>query len=111
MKLDQAIEKFKSKNGETFVVEAKVEKVCRKKGCWMGLKSEHGPVRVTFKNYGFFVPTSLAGQTVVAEGVFSEKQLTLKETKHYVKDDGGDPAKVTEPGKEIHFVATGVALK
>jgi hypothetical protein len=92
------------------LVEAKVDSVCEKKGCWMGLKTETHTARVTFKDYKYFVPVSLKGKTVKVEGILEEKKLSLKETKHYVKDAGGDPSKVTEPSTEFHIVASGLEV-
>lgn len=93
------------------LVESKVDKVCTVKGCWMGLTSKSGDVRVTFKDYGFFVPPKLVGKTVLVEGTLEKVTMSLEETKHYVKDAGGDPSKVTEPRVEYRIVATGIEVK
>lgn len=108
--VDAAIAQFK-KTKKPMLMEAKVDKVCLKKGCWMALKSKTTDVRVTFKDYGFFVPVSLVGKTVWVEGQMAEKKLTLAQTKHYVEDEGGDPSKVTEARTDYQFVATGVLVK
>ncbi len=110
--VDEAIEKFKAKNEQgPVLLAAKIEKVCKKKGCWMTIKSKSHDVRVTFKDYGFFVPVSLVGQSILVEGKLTEVKLTLKETKHYVADEGGDPSKVTEPSTDYQFVATGLVVQ
>lgn len=109
--VDRAIEQFKKAKKPVLLVEAKVDKVCLKKGCWLALKSKTTDVRVTFKDYGFFVPVSLVGKTVWVEGQMSEKKLTLAQTKHYVEDEGGDPTKVTEARTDYQFVASGVLVK
>lgn len=109
--VDAAIAQFKNNNKSPVVLEAKIDKVCQKKGCWMTVKSNTRDMRVIFKDYGFFVPVSIAGKTVLTEGVVTEKQLTLEETKHFVADEGGDPSKVTEPIMDYQFVATGVVVK
>lgn len=109
--LTQAITQFKANPEGPLLVEATVDKVCQKKGCWMALKSTDSDVRVTFKDYGFFVPMSLIGKTVLVEGLISEKKLSLKETKHLVEDEGGDPKSVTKPRTEYQMVALGVAVK
>lgn len=109
--VDEAITLFKDNKKQPVLLEAKIDKVCQKKGCWMTVKSSTRDMRVIFKDYGFFVPVSLAGKTVLTEGVVTEKKLTLEETKHFVKDEGGDPAKVTEPITDYQFVASGVQIK
>lgn len=112
--IDQALadlNKQKEKEvSKTVLVEAQVDKVCVKKGCWMSLKSKTSDVRVKFKDYGFFVPISLVGKTVLAEGTMLKKELTLGQTKHYVEDEGGDPSKVTEPRTDYQMIATGVKV-
>lgn len=111
--VDEAIEQFKLKPTDAglMVLEAKIDKVCQKKGCWMTIKSKTRDMRVIFKDYGFFVPTDISGKTVICEGTVKEEKLTLEETKHFVKDEGGDPSKVTEPMTDYQFVATGVVVK
>ena len=53
------------------VVDGVITKACSNKGCWMQLAPETAKdgVRVTFKDYGFFVPTDSAGLQARAEGV------------------------------------------
>src|SRR2546423_15257819 len=52
-------------DGKTVTTEGSVRKNCERKGCWMELApaaSKDGPgLRVTFKDYGFFVPLDSAG--------------------------------------------------
>jgi hypothetical protein len=51
-------------------VEGTVQEVCKMKGCWMTVKTAEGKtMRVTFKDYGFFVPKDIAGKQVVFEGL------------------------------------------
>lgn len=90
------------------LVEATVEKVCKASGCWMTIKAPTDAVRITFKDYGFFVPAKLEGKKVLVQGDAVVHKMSLKETKHYVKDAGGDPSKVTEGRTEVRVVASGV---
>ena len=71
--LNSAIKNFKDHSGKDILVRGQVESVCSKKGCWMTLKSKHETVRVTFKDYGFFVPTSLQMTSVQIQGKLFEK--------------------------------------
>jgi len=109
--LATAITQLEKQSTASVLVESKVDKVCEAKGCWLGLVSDNGDVRVTFKDYAFFVPSSLIGKTVIVEGVLEKVTMTLDETKHYVKDAGGDPSSVTEPRVEYRIVASGVEVK
>jgi hypothetical protein len=96
-------------------VEGTVESVCKMKGCWMKVKTTDGQtMRVTFKDYGFFVPKDIAGKTVVFEGVAKQTETPVSELRHYAEDAGKSKeeiAKITEPEKAITFVADGVIVK
>lgn len=109
--VDAAMEQFKKDPKKTFLIEAQVDKVCQKKGCWMSLKSKTSDLRITFKDYGFFVPLTLSGKTVLVEGTLTAKKLTLAQTKHYIEDEGGDPSKVTEAKTDYQMIASGVVVK
>jgi hypothetical protein len=109
---EEAIAKFKASKAASsaVLVKAKVEKVCQKKGCWMTVVAKPKEMRIIFKDYGFFVPFTLSGKQVLAEGKVTEKQLTLEETKHFAEDEGLDPATVTEAAKDYQFVASGIKV-
>ncbi len=108
---DDAIKSYESIKGKEVQVLGVVEKVCVKKGCWMTLSGTNKPIRVTFKDYGFFVPSSLQGKDVVLNGQIFEKVENIDLQKHYLEDQGATKeqiSKVTEDKKTYHFVATGV---
>jgi hypothetical protein len=90
----------------------KVDAVCKKKGCWMMLGSGDDQIRVTFKDYGFFVPLDCESREVVMLGTFEVKIVPLDEAKHYLEDAGkhDEAAKLTEDQKELRLVADGVRL-
>lgn len=111
LSVDEALEKFKAnKITGPVLLNAKIDKVCKKKGCWMTIKSKSEELRVTFKDYGFFVPQNIVGKNVLVEGIIKEEKLTLEQTKHFVQDEGGDPSKVTEAKTDYQFEASGVSL-
>lgn len=82
--------------GKTLAVKGRVAEVCKMKGCWMVLTDDRDTVRITFKDYAFFVPRDLAGQTVVAEGILSRKVLTDEEAEHLA----GESSASTPPARE-----------
>jgi len=92
-----------------------VEAVCQVKGCWMTLKKPDGNVmRVTFKDYGFFMPIDIAGKTVVVEGEAKVDTTTVEMLRHYAEDEGlpqEEIDKITEPEVDVTFIADGVILK
>lgn len=96
-------------------VVASVHAVCKKKGCWMELKANDGTtLRVTFKDYGFFVPVDTENKTAIAQGVAKVEETSVADLKEYAKDDGAtkeEIAAIKAPKKELVFEATGVILQ
>ncbi|WP_207554925.1 DUF4920 domain-containing protein [Acidiluteibacter ferrifornacis] len=95
-------------------VKATATDVCAKKGCWMKVAmNDSTEMRITFKDYGFFVPKDIAGKQIVFEG-FAKKEITsVEDLKHFAEDGGQSPeeiAKITEPEEAITFEATGVVI-
>jgi Domain of unknown function (DUF4920) len=95
------------------VVEGVVTNACERKGCWMQLKpaaDADQAVRVTFKDYGFFVPLDSKGMKARAEGVTTVKKLSKAEADHL--EEEGAKLKRNEDGSaiEVSFVANGVEL-
>ena len=111
LSLQAALKKLDTVPSANVLIESKVDKVCVVKGCWMALTNARDDVRVTFKDYGFFVPASIIGKTVLVEGTLEKVVMSLEDTKHYVKDAGGDPSTVTQPRTEYRIVASGVSVK
>src|SRR5688500_15795952 len=66
---------------KTVQLRGKVRKACERKGCWMELAPDAAApkspgVRVTFKDYGFFVPLDSASATATIEGTVSVARLS-----------------------------------
>ncbi|EIM78045.1 hypothetical protein A3SI_04442 [Nitritalea halalkaliphila LW7] len=71
-------------------------------------------MRVTFKDYGFFVPTDAHGAFVVMEGVGSIQTTDVATLRHYAEDAGASEeeiAKITADKEELSFEAHGVIVK
>ena len=99
--------------GKSIRVTGNVTEVCKVKGCWMMLRDGAQTVRVTFKDYGFFMPKNLVGRTVALEGVLSEETLSEKDARHYAEDAGKSAkeiAAIVGDQKEYSFEATGVVV-
>ena len=97
-------------DGKQVFVEASVAKVCRKKGCFFIAQDGGSRARVTFLDYGFFVPTDSGGKAVTIVGTFSRTTLSDKKARHYAEDEGADPAKISGPQAEYGIVATSVII-
>lgn len=94
---------------------APVGSVCQKKGCWMELvAADSSTMRVTFKDYGFFVPKDAQGKTATVLGVAKVEETSVADLKEYAKDDGKSAAEIDaikEPKRELVFEASGVVLQ
>lgn len=104
-------EKF---TGKRVVIEGVAARVCTRKGCWMEVAPRFGAnesVRVTFKDYGFFVPLNAQGMKVRAEGEFVIKKLSKEQADHYAEEGARLVRNADGTAKEIGFVATGVELR
>ena len=94
---------------------AKVDEVCKEKGCWMKLNLDNGEqVMVKFKDYGFFMPKDIEGKEVIVNGKAYIKEVSVDEQRHFA-EDGGESAEaiaaITEPKRTFSFEADGVLLK
>jgi len=97
--------------GKTIHTEGTVFEVCQQKGCWMTIGDGQESIRVTFENYGFFVPKDAAGATATLEGLFTVETIPEATAKHYAAETpGGKPDSIHGDQKELSFVATGVRL-
>lgn len=68
-------------------VEGKIVEVCQKKGCWMELQLDNSEtMRVTFKDYAFFIPKDAAGKTVIMEGYAYNDTTSVQMLRHYAED-------------------------
>jgi hypothetical protein len=93
-------------------VRGTIARACQKKGCWMELRpagAESG-MRVTFKDYAFFVPLDSAGASARVEGAVQFKKLEAEYAAHLE----GEGAKITRNAEgeaiEIGLVASAVEL-
>lgn len=98
---------------DAVLVEGVIENVCQMKGCWMQLTPVAGKagMRVTFKDYGFFVPMDSKGMKARAEGMVTVKTLSKKEADHLEHEDGATLKRNPDgTATEVAFVASGVEL-
>ncbi len=95
---------------QAFKIKGVVDEVCQMKGCWVTLSNDQNlSIRVTFKDYGFFVPKDISGREIILEGSASAVQLSEEEARHYAEDSG--KAFDSSSVKEISFVADGLLVK
>ena len=113
VKLAELLAKPQVHEGKTVRVEGQVRKACEKKGCWMELAegAKGAGVRVTFKDYGFFVPLDSAGSAARVEGVVKVTELSENRAKHYEGEGAIVPRGTDGKPREVQLVATGVELR
>ncbi|MBL8115112.1 MAG: DUF4920 domain-containing protein [Acidobacteria bacterium] len=98
-------------SGKSLRTEGKVNAVCTQKGCWMTMNEGDQTVRITFKDYAFFVPKDIAGAKAVVEGSFKVEEIPEGTAKHYAEETpGGKPDAIKGPQKQLSFEATGVEI-
>jgi len=95
--------------GQSVRVEARVAEVCQKKGCFFFAQEGSSVVRISFKDYGFFVPTDISGKRVTFVGEVVAREMTVDEAAHFAEDLGTATSPVT-PGKVYEIVATSVRV-
>ena len=99
--------------GKEVTVHGVVEKICVKKGCWLNLGKGDKTVRVTFKNYGIFVPSNFLGEKVAIQGIFKLTEESVERQRHLLEDEGkprSEIEKITSPKKTYSIVATGIEI-
>jgi hypothetical protein len=96
-------------------ISADIQECCQKKGCWMKVdKGDGSSMRVSFKDYAFFVPTNSAGKKAIMDGIAYYQVTSVDELKHYAHDAGKSKAEIDsikEPKKELVFEAKGVIIQ
>lgn len=115
LSLQELTGKLKKQNKYIGKIRGTVLSSCAKKGCWMEMQlPDETTMMVKFKDYAFFVPADIVGKTVVLSGEAEQKTITVEELKHYAKDAKKPQAEVdaiTQPEKQVSFVATGVLVE
>ncbi|NNJ80465.1 MAG: DUF4920 domain-containing protein [Xanthomonadales bacterium] len=95
--------------GRDVLLSTRIAKVCQKKGCFFVAQHGSDTVRVTFKDYGFFIPGDSGGKTVTLAGNYSSKPLSREEAAHLAEDLGESEGTIA-PGQEHAIVATSVSI-
>ena len=106
--LSKVISEIDSK-AEVFV-QTKVNKVCQRDGCFFIAIDGELTARVTFKDYGFVIPTNSTGKEVFLEGILSKKIISEKQAKHFAEDLGEEPDNIVGERVEYSIVATSVLI-
>ena len=116
MSTDKMVALMEGKEELNCKIKAEVITSCKKKGCWMDVKMNDGSrMKVTFKDYGFFVPKEgLSGKTAYMQGKAVREEVSVDMLRHYAEDAGKteeEVAAITEPEDGITFIANGVIIE
>lgn len=98
-------------NEKELVISTEITGACQKKGCWMTLNAGVEEVRVSFKDYDFFVPLDSEGHQTTVSGVLYYDTLSVEQLRHYAMDANASEdsiASITEPVLTLSYEATGV---
>lgn len=105
---------FENKDSLEIKLSANITEVCSSKGCWMKLDmGNNKTMRVTFKDYGFFVPKDAAGKTATLQGVAKIDTVDVATLRHYAEDADATQEEIdaiTEPEINYAFEAVGVII-
>ncbi len=96
-------------------VKGEIIASCKKKGCWMDMQLPDGQtMKITFKDYAFFVPKGMTKNYGIIEGVAKKETISVAMLRHYAQDAGKSKEeieKITTPKTTITFEAIGVIIE
>ena len=111
--LADALESVSTYADQTVTVEGTVNRVCQMKGCWMELMPDGADrgIRVTFKDYAFFVPTDSGGAAARLEGTFERNTFSKADADHLIAEGVALTRNPDGTATEVSFVAQAVELR
>jgi len=118
VKLDNSLPKLSMQNlvsdspsylAKPFQVETRIAKVCQKKGCFFIAQQDQHVLRVSFRDYGFFIPTDSSGKTVILAGELVQKEISPEQAAHF-KADLKSETDMVKPGVVYEIVAVSVKI-
>ena len=107
--LGDLIERSEQFLDQEVLVNTRIAKVCQKKGCFFVAHDGAATARITFKDYGFFIPTDSGGKLATLYGTFSRKEVSAEEAEHFA-EDLGEEASLPPEAYEYSLVASGVKI-
>jgi len=97
--------------GKTVVLKGNMSELCRTGGCWTVLSDGTNNIRA-LTMHKFIMPKEMdiTGKVAVVEGVFSIREITEDQAKHFAEEAGTDPNLITGPQKMYRILATGIKI-
>lgn len=94
---------------QPFQLKTRIAKVCQKKGCFFIAQQNEHVFRVSFKDYGFFIPTDSSGKTVLLNGELIQKEISEEQAAHFSADLQAESGEI-EHGIVYEIVASSVKI-
>ncbi|MEQ8690847.1 MAG: DUF4920 domain-containing protein [Pseudomonadales bacterium] len=95
--------------GKPLLVRTTIARVCQKKGCFFIAQDGVQAVRVSFRDYGFFIPTDAGGKDVLLAGELVRKHVPEQQAEHF-RADLGDAAAPVAAGDVVELIADGIRI-
>jgi len=96
---------------QAVTTEGHVQRACSRKGCWMEIGTGEDACRVTFKDYGFFVPTDSAGAEARIQGRITTQRIEPGRVAHLEQEGARFKNREADgSATEVQFVASAVQL-
>lgn len=92
-----------------FLLKTNVAKVCQKKGCFFIARQQQNIIRVSFLDYGFFLPTDSGEKDVILNGTLIQKEMKQKQLAHFNQDLKTEDSGLNS-GKVYEIVASAVKV-
>ena len=94
------------------IVEGVITRECTEKGCWMQVapSADAKGMRVTFKDYAFFIPQSMVGRRARMTGVTKVTTHSKSAADHLIGEGAPLQRNTDGTATEVQFVASGVEL-
>jgi len=97
---------------QTVTTEGRVQRACSRKGCWMELGEGEDACRITFKDYGFFVPTDSAGALAKIQGRLDTREVEAAAVEHLESEGARFKNKKSDgSATEVRLIASAVELR
>lgn len=101
---EEGVKNHSKYKGKYVQLEGKVTDVCKMAGCWAMITDGKSEVRISFKDYGFFVPREAIGKNVLAEGFLEEGEMNVKQHKHYLEEQQRPKEEIDKVDKPLKFM-------
>lgn len=111
--LEESVKNYEKYKGKYVQIEGKVKDVCKIAGCWVMITDGKNEIRLSMKDYGFFVPKDAIGKSIMAEGYIETSELSVKQHKHYLEEQGKpkeEVDKIEQPLQMLKFYSHGIRV-